>query len=684
MALSTDRSIFQVAIMCALPLEADAVIAALDKVESNTAQKYGAAQEDSNSYTIGEMSGHPVVVVHFEGMGKVAAAKATANANHSFPNLKLVLLAGICGGVPVTPDGKQIYIGDLILSTSIKQYDFGRQLVGRFEAKRGADAINPRPLEGVRSLLKMLDTTHHRKTLQEDINATMDLLARQSTCYAWPDSDGRSYFPSHHHHKHSVVTTTADPCDCQTGGVCDIACKTSCVDLKCDSASMVVRCETCRSSRSTCRHDAQIMFGIVGTGDTVFKSGTHRDQESKSHNLIAFAMEAAGPWEYLPTIVVKAVCDYADGHKIKEWQHYAAGIAAAGVKAILKHWRRSEIPGQTQTSTPRKAIAVWPAVRKLNPHFTGRTEVLQNIKDIFLAHLHNPEPESLCCIVVAGLGGQGKSEICLHTALSMTKYFAGIFWVDVSSSEQALKGFERVASALGKDASDLQSYRDALDNWQERWLLILDNADELAEDYQGYMPCSSEGSVLISTRNSKCFCYASSSECAIELDGLADAEAELLLLRSTGQTGVVPEHVMLDVRMVNQLLTGHTLALLQAGALVRTGYCTLAEYPARYSEKKKDLMEYHPAQARSRHNDVYTTFEVSAVQLTKDAEDLLCMLAVLTCDPMPLHCFEIVRRAATEIIQGKLEYPDDVRNLTTQHTRRLIHSLGFERAETAM
>jgi hypothetical protein len=37
----------------------------------------------------------------------------------------------------------------------------------------------------------------------------------------------------------------------------------------------------------------------------------------------------------IPVGVVRGVCDYGDEHKNKEWQPYAAAMAAAYAKAIL-------------------------------------------------------------------------------------------------------------------------------------------------------------------------------------------------------------------------------------------------------------------------------------------------------------------------------------------------------------
>jgi nucleoside phosphorylase len=47
-------------------------------------------------------------------------------------------------------------------------------------------------------------------------------------------------------------------------------------------------------------------------------------------------MEASGIWDNLPYLVIKGVCDYADSHKNKHWQYYAAATAAACMKAVLE------------------------------------------------------------------------------------------------------------------------------------------------------------------------------------------------------------------------------------------------------------------------------------------------------------------------------------------------------------
>jgi len=72
------------------------------------------------------------------------------------------------------------------------------------------------------------------------------------------------------------------------------------------------------------------------------KSGEDRDRLAKTDKVTAFEMEGAGVWDQYPTVVIKAACDYADSHKCKEWQPYAASMAAACLKVFLNEWSLPE------------------------------------------------------------------------------------------------------------------------------------------------------------------------------------------------------------------------------------------------------------------------------------------------------------------------------------------------------
>ena len=91
-----DRRDFEIAIICALPLEASVIGACFDKRWDD--QAYGKAPSDLNAYSTGVIGHHNVVLVHMPNMGKVAAATAAACLRASFPGIQLALVVGICGG----------------------------------------------------------------------------------------------------------------------------------------------------------------------------------------------------------------------------------------------------------------------------------------------------------------------------------------------------------------------------------------------------------------------------------------------------------------------------------------------------------------------------------------------------------------------------------------------------------
>ncbi|KAK2774832.1 nb-arc and tpr domain protein [Colletotrichum kahawae] len=74
------------------------------------------------------------------------------------------------------------------------------------------------------------------------------------------------------------------------------------------------------------------------------KAGGQRDEIAQQQGVIGFEMEGAGVWDSFPCVVIKGACDYADSHKTKLWQSYAATTAAACAKAFLDYW----VPHQEQ------------------------------------------------------------------------------------------------------------------------------------------------------------------------------------------------------------------------------------------------------------------------------------------------------------------------------------------------
>lgn len=144
----SSRDGFQLAIICALPLEYDAVYDSLDEVWTGPDGEYGKAPGDMNRYTTGRMANSAVVLLLLPGMGKVHAASAVASMRSSFSNLRFAFLGGICGAVPRNHD-REVILGDVVISKTVIQYDFGHQYSHSFQPKQRIEDVLGRPLKEI-------------------------------------------------------------------------------------------------------------------------------------------------------------------------------------------------------------------------------------------------------------------------------------------------------------------------------------------------------------------------------------------------------------------------------------------------------------------------------------------------------------------------------------------------------
>ncbi|KAH7014409.1 uncharacterized protein B0I36DRAFT_398007, partial [Microdochium trichocladiopsis] len=325
------------AIVCALPHEAAAVRALFDHCWP---AGFGNAPFDPNAYTTGLMSGHNVVLIHLAQMGNNPAAIAAQACQQSFPNIQLVLVVGVCGGVPQCQG--DTFLGDVIISDSVLQYDFGRHYGDRLVPKTDLAGSLSRPNLKIRALLNKLRTFEEKAALRRDLQEYMSLLSSQAELLAhYPGERSDLLFRAAYVHKHR--NSECSTCDRASGAgyVCDEARVASCTDVGCDPVNVVLRQRPPSEVPSNSIPDVhvpQVRIGPVASGDSVIKSGEYRDMISQSTGVIAFEMESAGVWDIFPCLVIKGVCDYSDSHKNKRWQPYAAAAAAACIKAFLQRW----------------------------------------------------------------------------------------------------------------------------------------------------------------------------------------------------------------------------------------------------------------------------------------------------------------------------------------------------------
>ena len=315
------RADFEIAIICALPLEADAVDALFDHHWDDEGTPYDKAAGDPNAYSTGAVGRHNVVLAHMPGIGKASAAAVAASCRTSFPNIKLALIVGVCGVVPFRPSSSgeraETVLGDVIVSNGVVQYDLGRQQPEKFVLKNTLEDALGRPNTAIRSLLTKLRGLRGRRMLQDKMAGYIEVLRGEPELAAvYPGAAQDRLFEATYRHV--------------TGGM-------SCEDCACNG-QLVPRTHLEQGGGPPAVH-----FGLIASGDTLMKSGEDRDAIAREAGVIGFEMEGAGVWDIFPCVVIKGACDYADSHKTNAWQRYAAATAAACMKAFLGNWAPSII-----------------------------------------------------------------------------------------------------------------------------------------------------------------------------------------------------------------------------------------------------------------------------------------------------------------------------------------------------
>jgi nucleoside phosphorylase len=317
MALSRRKEDYQIGIICALDTEAAAMIAALDE----THPKLQMEKDDSNDYTLGQIGEHNVVIACLPAgsMGNGPAATVAINMKRSF-SIKFGLLVGVGGGV--WSKEADIRLGDIVVSQptglhgGVVQWDFGKtEEHGAFHRHGSLDRPPPVLLHALQSL------RIYNQTDGIDLKETLTIMGahkpRMAPKFKHQGVENDRLFKANYEH------TAGETCK---------------------------GCPKFHVTERPPRDDLtpRIHYGNIASGNQVIKNGERRDQIAKDLGVICFEMEAAGLMNDFPCLVIRGICDYADSHKNKVWQPYAAATAAAFARVLLGFINQQEM-----NETPR-------------------------------------------------------------------------------------------------------------------------------------------------------------------------------------------------------------------------------------------------------------------------------------------------------------------------------------------
>ncbi|KAB8199847.1 nucleoside phosphorylase domain-containing protein [Aspergillus parasiticus] len=145
-----DPDEIEVCIICASPLEADAVCSMFDETYKSGSTVRHTEDQTINpqkyDYIMGRIAGHNVVIARLPGMGIVYSAGESRRLKERFKRIKLALLVGYV-----------VHLGDAIISRDVIRYDLGKQYPFGFQWNDASEDSCMRPNGHIREFVAKLE-----------------------------------------------------------------------------------------------------------------------------------------------------------------------------------------------------------------------------------------------------------------------------------------------------------------------------------------------------------------------------------------------------------------------------------------------------------------------------------------------------------------------------------------------
>ncbi|MFL5656929.1 MAG: FxSxx-COOH system tetratricopeptide repeat protein [Ktedonobacteraceae bacterium] len=260
--------------------------------------------------------------------------------------------------------------------------------------------------------------------------------------------------------------------------------------------------------------------------------------------------------------------------------------------------------------------SIWSVPHLRNLYFTDREHVLAYLHDTLTARKTTSMAQT-CAI--NGLGGIGKTQTAVEYAYRYGAEYNAVLWAKADSHQSLVSEFVALAEPLNlpeKEDADQTRVVNAIKYWLQRhprWLLILDNADDLDIVYE-FLPALGEGHTILTTRSQA----TGPNIKGIELEKLRVEEGLLFLLRRSKFIAEdtplerVPDTVRREAEAIYEQADGLPLALDQAAAYIEENQCSLADYLNLYQTRRAILLNRRGSfSKRDYPNSVATTWSLS-------------------------------------------------------------------------
>ena len=306
----------------------------------------------------------------------------------------------------------------------------------------------------------------------------------------------------------------------------------------------------------------------------------------------------------------------------------------------------SPFPETASQHPTASLMPVWNVPYRRNIFFTGREDILQNVRTVLTAGTTVALTQAQA---ISGLGGVGKTQLAVEYAYRYQNDYRAILWVRADSREALISDYVNIAALLNlpeKQDQDQSRILKAFAHWLQEssdWLLILDNADNLTM-INDFLPSRVKGHILLTTREQVIGTIAQ----RIEIEKMEVEEGALFLLRRAHMLAKDAPRDNVSYANWNKALTlsraldGLPLALDQAGAYIEETECGLTGYQERLRTRRAKILGLRGASVTDHPEPVATTWSLSFEKVQRAnpaAADLLRLCAFLYPDAIPEEIF---------------------------------------------
>ncbi|MCJ1271350.1 hypothetical protein MMC22_011250 [Lobaria immixta] len=290
-----------------------------------------------------------------------------------------------------------------------------------------------------------------------------------------------------------------------------------------------------------------------------------------------------------------------------------------------------------------------------DPKFVDRIQLFKNMDEKIGSHRR---------ISLAGIGGVGKSQIAIEYCYRYQNLHPDkhIFWVHASTRQRLEQAYQDIARRLelprwNDPAVDTLQLVSEWFNNDERWLMVLDNADdqdtffakpvstvvdvERTRPLSDYLPKNLQGLMLITTRDKRMSERLAGRHASIIVPLMTISEAQKLF-----RSQFEPNHCWSDEdsRSLLDALEYITLAITQAAAFLSQNNFSLAEYLDMFRTNDSEIQDLLNEELGDLRRDsesqssVIKTRKLSFDLITKQkprAAEMLSFMAVLDRQGIP-------------------------------------------------